>query len=241
MYGDKASVTGEVRASTSSLSGWDDDPSHPAPGGVFWTQAPWSRDRNTVSNGPRRASSARTSTCSRSDELVPRPGRSGCTPGPQHVHARPERPVLGPHRARRERSTRPSGATTRASLLGAGTLLYKATHERKLPGRRQGGRRRRHWPSTAPRTGWLEAADLVQLDLLQEPHAAGVRDRWGSTYRDAQQAYADSLWSDVRDPETDLFLRSRRVPLHHAARPVRRGPDLRHARLAAGSGASTLY
>ena len=32
--------------------GWDTDPSHPCPGGVFWTQAPWSRDRNTVSNAP---------------------------------------------------------------------------------------------------------------------------------------------------------------------------------------------
>jgi len=32
--------------------GWDDDASHPCPGGVFWTQAPWSQDRNTVSNGP---------------------------------------------------------------------------------------------------------------------------------------------------------------------------------------------
>ncbi|MGJ6979170.1 glycoside hydrolase family 76 protein [Aestuariimicrobium soli] len=34
------------------VSGWDTDPTHPAPGGVFWTQAPWSTDRNTVSNMP---------------------------------------------------------------------------------------------------------------------------------------------------------------------------------------------
>ena len=33
-------------------SGWDLDPSHPAPGGVFWTQAPWGTDRNTVSTIP---------------------------------------------------------------------------------------------------------------------------------------------------------------------------------------------
>jgi hypothetical protein len=32
--------------------GWDDDPSHPCPGGVWWTQATWSNDRNTVSNAP---------------------------------------------------------------------------------------------------------------------------------------------------------------------------------------------
>lgn len=33
-------------------SGWDVDPTHADPGGVFWTQAPWSTDRNTVSNMP---------------------------------------------------------------------------------------------------------------------------------------------------------------------------------------------
>lgn len=34
------------------VSGWDTDTSHAAPGGVFWTQAPWSTDRNTVSTMP---------------------------------------------------------------------------------------------------------------------------------------------------------------------------------------------
>jgi uncharacterized protein YyaL (SSP411 family) len=35
-----------------AVSGWDTDPTHAAPGGVFWTQATWSTDRNTVSNMP---------------------------------------------------------------------------------------------------------------------------------------------------------------------------------------------
>lgn len=33
-------------------SAWDRDPDHPAPGGLFWTQAPDNHDRNTVSNMP---------------------------------------------------------------------------------------------------------------------------------------------------------------------------------------------
>jgi len=33
-------------------SGWDRDGRHPAPGGVFWVRADWSRDRNTVSTAP---------------------------------------------------------------------------------------------------------------------------------------------------------------------------------------------
>lgn len=34
------------------VSGWDTNASHPDSGGVFWTQASWSHDRNTVSNMP---------------------------------------------------------------------------------------------------------------------------------------------------------------------------------------------
>lgn len=34
------------------VSGWDTNATHAAPGGVFWTQATWSTDRNTVSNMP---------------------------------------------------------------------------------------------------------------------------------------------------------------------------------------------
>ena len=33
-------------------AGWDTNRKHPAPGGVFWVQASWSRDRNTCSNAP---------------------------------------------------------------------------------------------------------------------------------------------------------------------------------------------
>jgi uncharacterized protein YyaL (SSP411 family) len=34
------------------VSGWDTDTSHADPGGVFWTQASWNRNRNTTSNMP---------------------------------------------------------------------------------------------------------------------------------------------------------------------------------------------
>lgn len=52
MVGDQASVREASRIFDLVVSGWDDDSSHAAPGGVFWTQAPWSSDRNTVSNMP---------------------------------------------------------------------------------------------------------------------------------------------------------------------------------------------
>jgi hypothetical protein len=52
MYDDPASVREASRLFDLVVSGWDSDRSHVAPGGVFWTQAPWSSDRNTVSNMP---------------------------------------------------------------------------------------------------------------------------------------------------------------------------------------------
>jgi len=50
--GDKAALQRAKDIFKLVISGWDTDASHPAPGGVFWTQAPWSHDRNTVSNMP---------------------------------------------------------------------------------------------------------------------------------------------------------------------------------------------
>lgn len=52
MHGSRFAVRRAEQIFDLVVSGWDDDPSHPYPGGVFWTQAPWSSDRNTVSNMP---------------------------------------------------------------------------------------------------------------------------------------------------------------------------------------------
>ena len=51
IYRDRASLREAGTLFDLVVSGWHDD-SHAAPGGVFWTQAPWSDDRNTVSNMP---------------------------------------------------------------------------------------------------------------------------------------------------------------------------------------------
>ncbi|HEY6738734.1 MAG TPA: glycoside hydrolase family 76 protein, partial [Actinopolymorphaceae bacterium] len=50
--GDEAALRRAAEIFDLVVHGWDTDPTHPYPGGVFWTQAPWSQDRNTVSNAP---------------------------------------------------------------------------------------------------------------------------------------------------------------------------------------------
>ncbi|WP_422631802.1 glycoside hydrolase family 76 protein [Pseudokineococcus basanitobsidens] len=52
MTGDEAALARAEEVFELAVSGWDDDPSHAAPGGVFWTQQPGDDDRNTVSTMP---------------------------------------------------------------------------------------------------------------------------------------------------------------------------------------------
>lgn len=52
MTGDAAALQRAEQIFDLLQSGWDNDPSHPDPGGIYWTQASWSQDRNTVSNMP---------------------------------------------------------------------------------------------------------------------------------------------------------------------------------------------
>jgi len=52
MTGDPSALDRAKAIFALATKGWDDNTAHPAPGGVFWTQASWSQDRNTVSNMP---------------------------------------------------------------------------------------------------------------------------------------------------------------------------------------------
>lgn len=52
MFHDSASLRQAQQIFALVRSGWDTDATHADPGGVFWTQATWSTDRNTVSNMP---------------------------------------------------------------------------------------------------------------------------------------------------------------------------------------------
>lgn len=52
--GDRRALDDAARIFGFIVSGWDTDPAHPAPGGIFWTQSAdnYSHDRNTTSNAP---------------------------------------------------------------------------------------------------------------------------------------------------------------------------------------------
>lgn len=50
--GDEGALADAARVFAFVASGWDADPDHPAPGGLFWTMQAHIRDRNTCANGP---------------------------------------------------------------------------------------------------------------------------------------------------------------------------------------------
>lgn len=52
LTGDRAALADAARVFAYVASGWDDDPRHPAPGGLFWTDMATNDDRNTCANGP---------------------------------------------------------------------------------------------------------------------------------------------------------------------------------------------
>lgn len=49
LTGDATALTGAQAVFTYMVSGWDSDPSHPDPGGVFWVDADWDHQRSAVS------------------------------------------------------------------------------------------------------------------------------------------------------------------------------------------------
>jgi rhamnogalacturonyl hydrolase YesR len=49
--GDRAALRRARQVFDYMVEGWDTDAGHPAPGGVFWMEAPWNRDRATISSG----------------------------------------------------------------------------------------------------------------------------------------------------------------------------------------------
>ncbi len=52
MLGDKSTLDYAAEVFAYLVSGWDNDQNDVSPGGIFWVQADWNRDRTTASNAP---------------------------------------------------------------------------------------------------------------------------------------------------------------------------------------------
>ncbi|WP_207947752.1 glycoside hydrolase family 76 protein [Occultella glacieicola] len=182
------------------VSGWDTDPSHAAPGGVFWTQAPWSTDRNTVSTMPGAQLGVR---------LYLITGEERYLDWALRFVEWTDQYLLAPNGLYWDNIKLDGTIDERhysynqGVPIGTYTLLYEATGDEQYLARAEA-------IAAASYTYFVEEDRLHDHEiffnsiyfknLLLLESVTG-----GHTYRAAMQDYADHQWNEVRDPETGLF------------------------------------
>lgn len=199
MTGDHAALARAKQIFALVESGWDSDATHPDPGGVFWTQATWSHDRNTVSNMPGAELGLRLYQVTHDRAYLDWSLR---------MYDWTNRYLLSPDGLYWDHVDLEGNVNTvywsynQGVPVGVNVLLYKATHDRTYL------RRAETVASAAYEyfvTGGRLAEQPIFFDsiffknlLLLESVTGGHR------YRDAMRAYADSVWQDHRDASTGL-------------------------------------
>ncbi len=182
------------------VSGWDTDPTHPAPGGVFWSQADWSDDRNTVSTMP----GAQLAT-----RLYMITGEERYLRWAETMVAWTDEHLLAPNglywdNVKLDGSIDETQWTYNQGVpVGTYALLYEATGERSYLRKAESIAEAsyRHFVTEgriADQPMFFNSIWFKNL-LLLESVTGGTR------YRTAMQDYADHQWREVRDPATGLF------------------------------------
>lgn len=182
------------------VSGWDDDPHHPAPGGVFWVRADWCRDRNTVSTAPAAELGA---------WLYREAGEDAYLAWARQMYDWVEHTLRAPnglywdHIDSAGNIEKTQWSYNQGTMAGAAVLLYRATGERAFRARAEeiaaaaldlyGADERYLTQSVA-----FNAIFFKNLLLLEAENGE-------TAYRQAMQAYADRIWDTTRDPRTGLF------------------------------------
>ena len=198
--GDRSSLARAKEIFALVVHGWDTDPSHPCAGGVYWTQAPWSQDRNTVSNGPGAELGAHLYLLTRDKSYLTEAKR---------MYAWAQQCMLAPnglywdHIDLAGNVEKTQWSYNQGVMLGAGALLYKATGDRKYLTDAKSvanaslafyGSEDRLWKQpTRFNSIWFK--NLLILDSVAPD----------SRYKAAMQAYSDRAWKEARDPATGLF------------------------------------
>lgn len=205
MTGDPGALAQAQRVFEFIVSGWDTDPTHPAPGGVWWSQQmpnPRFIHRNAVSTAP----SAELAL-----HLYELTGR-----------AEPEYLAWGERLAdwvHQNLQVQPSGlygdhvdlagvvdpilfTYNQGAMIGASVLRYRATGDAA-----QLDRARTIAASSAANFGAHLDRQPAAFNAIFVRRLLMLETETGdTTYRAWVQEYADTLWETARDPATGLFL-----------------------------------
>ena len=196
---DRAALARAEQIFTLVRSGWDTDPSHADPGGVFWTQAPWSQDRNTVSNMPAAELGLR---------LYQITGKRAYLDDARrfydwtNAHLQSPDGLYWDHVNLGGDIEKTFWSYNQGVPIGVNVLLYQATHDRTYLARAEriaeaaygyyvtGGR-------LESQPVYFNSIFFKNLLLLES--VAG-----GSTYQRAMADYAGWVWTTARDARTGL-------------------------------------
>jgi hypothetical protein len=199
--GDEAALERAVQIFDLVVSGWDTDETHPNPGGVFWTQAPWSSDRNTVSNMPGAQLGLRLYQITGEQSYLDWALRMYSWTN-DHLQ-RPDG-LYWDHLDLEGNIERTIWSYNQGVPVGVNVLLYEVTGEQRYldEASRIAEAAHRYYIEEgrlADQPAFFNSIFFKNLLLLESVTG-------GSTYRDAMQDYADRVWSENRDASTGLFV-----------------------------------
>ncbi|WP_329228534.1 glycoside hydrolase family 76 protein [Streptomyces sp. NBC_01460] len=198
--GDRAALRRAEEVFALVESGWDTDLGHPAPGGVFWTQADWNHSRNTVSNMPGAQLGLRLHQIT---------GRSRYLESSRrfydwtNTHLRTPEGLYWDSLDLAGVVDRTVWSYNQGVPVGVGVLLYRATGDRShlSQARRTAEAAYTHFVTEGrllTQPVFFNSIFFKNLLLLES-------ETGGSVYRRAMADYADHLWSERRDGSTGLM------------------------------------
>lgn len=197
--GDSAALTRAKEIFDLVRSGWDTDSAHAAPGGVFWTQANWSQDRNTVSNMPGAQLALRLHQITGEDGYLDWARRFYDW---TNTYLQSPGALYWDHLDLKGTVEKTIWSYNQGVPVGVNVLLYKATHDRTYL-------RRAERIAQAAYAYYVTQGRLftqpVYFNSIFFKNLLLLESVTGdSTYHQAMADYADELWSTMRDPGTGL-------------------------------------
>lgn len=181
-----------------AVAGWDDDDSHPFPGGVFWSQG-HNDDRNTVSTLPAAQLGLRLYQVTHDDRYLRWAQRMYDW---ANAHMLADDDLYRDHVDLDGDVDATRWSYNQGVAVGVETLLYQVTHDRTHLRRAERVAAAAYdfyvvQGRLAGQPIYFNAIFFKNLLLLESVTG-------GHTYRDAMRAYADRVWREHRDRATGL-------------------------------------
>jgi Glycosyl hydrolase family 76 len=197
--GDRSSLATARRLFRLVVHAWDGDESHPCPGGVFWTTARGNDDRNTVTTATGALVAMRLYAATHDRSYVVWAHRmlgwvERCMAAPNGL--------LGDHIRLDGGLDRTQWSYNQGTAIGAYVLLYQLTGDAGALARAEElAQKSLDSFDRTPRGGEPPFFLAILFRNLLELGKVDGSPR----YHDEAQAYADAIWTGLRDPRTGLF------------------------------------